>query len=96
MRTYLFVLCLASASMVGMASETTSQAETSKTTELAPAKAVAQRNRGACEDNRTGTRIRSSQRAPIGPSRCYTREDITRTGEVNLADALRKLDPSIF
>ena len=27
--------------------------------------------------------------------RVYSREDIERTGEVNLADALRKLDPAI-
>jgi hypothetical protein len=27
--------------------------------------------------------------------RVYTREDIDRTGEVDLADALRKLDPAI-
>jgi hypothetical protein len=50
----------------------------------------------------TGTRISSrtdtrKQRAcsngAIG--RAYTREDMDRTGEVNIADALRKLDPSI-
>ena len=28
--------------------------------------------------------------------RIYTREDIDRTGEVDLADALRKLDPAIY
>jgi hypothetical protein len=27
--------------------------------------------------------------------RAYTREDLQRTGEVDIADALRKLDPSI-
>ena len=27
--------------------------------------------------------------------RAYTRDDIDRTGEIDLADALRKLDPSI-
>jgi hypothetical protein len=27
--------------------------------------------------------------------RAYTREDLERTGEVDIADALRKLDPSI-
>lgn len=29
------------------------------------------------------------------PGRSYSREDIARTGEINTADALRKLDPSI-
>jgi hypothetical protein len=29
------------------------------------------------------------------PGRSFSRSDIDRTGEVNLADALRKLDPSI-
>ncbi|GAB3360257.1 hypothetical protein [Lysobacter tyrosinilyticus] len=27
--------------------------------------------------------------------RAYTREDLDRTGEINIADALRRLDPSI-
>ncbi len=29
------------------------------------------------------------------PGRAYTREDIERTGAINTADALRRLDPSI-
>ncbi len=29
-----------------------------------------------------------------GPYRSYSREDIDRTGETNLAEALRKLDPA--
>lgn len=50
----------------------------------------------------TGTRISSrtdsrKQRAcsngAIG--RAYSREDLDRTGEVNIAEALRKLDPSV-
>jgi hypothetical protein len=28
--------------------------------------------------------------------RAYSREDIDRTGEVDLADALRKLDPAVY
>ncbi|MBS0194691.1 MAG: hypothetical protein JSR34_10625 [Proteobacteria bacterium] len=52
----------------------------------------------------TGTHVRSiSPKAHhdravecVGsPGRTYTREDIERTGAVNTADALRKLDPSI-
>jgi hypothetical protein len=50
----------------------------------------------------TGTRIsqrsdtrkqRTCSNGAIG--RAYTREDMQRTGEVDIADALRKLDPSI-
>ncbi len=51
----------------------------------------------------TGTRIhqvrsasgRASDCATALPGRTYTREDIDRTGEVELSQALRKLDPSI-
>lgn len=60
---------------------------------------------------RTGTRITSraadkadANAATAGKSRtcsngvigrAYTREDLDRTGDINLADALRKLDPAI-
>jgi len=53
----------------------------------------------------TGTRIVSraearADRKPRGCSsgaigRAYTRDDLNRTGETTVADALRKLDPSI-
>jgi len=49
----------------------------------------------------TGTNIRSrstssKDRKCIGANgRAYTREDLQHTGEVDIADALRKLDPSI-
>ena len=59
----------------------------------------------------TGTRINSRIRAAaattqggaksdrqhcaLGPGRSYTRDDINMTGRVDLADALRALDPSI-
>lgn len=43
--------------------------------------------------SRTDTR---KERKCIGMNgRAYTREDLERTGEVDIADALRKLDPSI-
>ena len=35
------------------------------------------------------------QRCVAANGRVYSREDIDRTGEVNIADALRKLDPAI-
>lgn len=47
----------------------------------------------------TGTRIPASKLGSKGcvmaNGRVYSREDIDRTGEVDIADALRKLDPSI-
>ena len=49
----------------------------------------------------TGTRITSradnrKMRTCSAIGRSYTREDLDRTGEVNLADALRKLDPAVY
>lgn len=35
------------------------------------------------------------KRCFAGNGRVYTREDIERTGEIDIAEALRKLDPSI-
>lgn len=49
----------------------------------------------------TGTRIRTRVQSPgahcqaVGPGRAYTRDDLDRTGEINIADALRRLDPAI-
>lgn len=50
----------------------------------------------------TGSRIRLRDRAPaarchgFAAGRAYTREDLDRTGEVDIADALRRLDPAIY
>ena len=48
----------------------------------------------------TGTARDSSdkrgQRCVAANGRVYSREDIERTGEIDLADALRKLDPAIY
>lgn len=38
---------------------------------------------------------KNARRCIAGNGRVYTREDIDRTGEVDIADALRKLDPAI-
>ncbi len=38
---------------------------------------------------------RDEPRCVIANGRVYSREDIERTGEIDIADALRKLDPSI-
>jgi hypothetical protein len=48
----------------------------------------------------TGTNIRprdpkTGKALCIGPGRSYSREQIDRTGETDLADALRRLDPSV-
>lgn len=48
----------------------------------------------------TGTRIntrdpKTGKAACQGPGRHYSRDDIDRTGQTDLADALRRLDPSI-
>ena len=51
----------------------------------------------------TGTRITSrtdSRKArtcnATAFGRAYTRDDLDRTGEINIADALRKLDPAVY
>jgi hypothetical protein len=45
----------------------------------------------------SGTRIRPNPahgcRSAIGPMRVYTQEDLLRTGEIDINEALRKLDP---
>ena len=47
----------------------------------------------------TGSRViradSKGRKCAIGPGRSYTKDDIDRTGSIDLADALRKLDPSI-
>jgi len=48
----------------------------------------------------TGTNIRprdpkTGKALCVGPGRTYTREQIDRTGQTDLADALRRLDPSV-
>jgi len=44
----------------------------------------------------TGTRIKSKNRDCLGVAgRSYSAEELSRTGEINPADALRRLDPSI-
>ncbi|HEY0505006.1 MAG TPA: hypothetical protein VGD42_16105 [Lysobacter sp.] len=59
---------------------------------------AADRNPNCLQD--TGTRIRARDPATgkvacQGPGRTYSREQIDRTGQTDLADALRRLDPSV-
>jgi Flp pilus assembly protein TadD len=42
----------------------------------------------------TGSRIKPKE-GECRPGRTYTQEDLQRTGDINAADALRRLDPSI-
>jgi hypothetical protein len=55
--------------------------------------------RGVPECPQTGTLIRpgADGRCLAGANRVrvYTREELERTGEINLSEALRKLDPTI-
>lgn len=43
----------------------------------------------------TATRLPVKDNACAGPGSTYTREDIERTGQANIGDALPMLDPSI-
>lgn len=61
-------------------------------TAAADAKAKSDR-RKAADCGQTGTRIKGGNRSQ--PMRCYSREDLARTGATDLGDALRRLDPSI-
>jgi uncharacterized lipoprotein YajG len=51
-----------------------------------------------CAQQFTGSRIRSADNtrcAPQGyPSRSYTAEELATTGEMDMSEALRKLDPT--
>jgi hypothetical protein len=50
-------------------------------------------------DSSTASRIQASPGQPCklsaSPTRTYTQEELLNTGENNVADALRKLDPSV-
>jgi len=55
-------------------------------------------NVGCVKDTGTNIRPRDPKTGKplcIGPGRAYSREQIDRTGQTNLADALRRLDPSV-
>ncbi|MDR0182785.1 hypothetical protein [Lysobacter arvi] len=55
-------------------------------------------NVGCVKDTGTNIRPRDPKTGKplcIGPGRSYSREQIDRTGQTDLADALRRLDPSV-
>ncbi len=76
-------------------------APVSDTAEPTPADKLASEDKLADRNclKETGSRViradSKGRKCAIGPGRSYTKEDIDRTGSVDLADALRKLDPSI-
>jgi hypothetical protein len=76
------------ASPEGAAKPAATQASTTDAAKPAKAK--------VCE-NISGSRIRPSLaegcRSASGPLRTFTQEDLQRTGEIDLNQALRKLDP---
>lgn len=94
-------------SAFAVAAQTTPEPADAATLEQADKQADA--DRAAAEVDRfclkeTGSRIpvasrasseREHRRCTGANGRVYTREEIERTGEVDLADALRRLDPSI-
>lgn len=43
----------------------------------------------------TGSRIRKADECLALPGRAYSGEDLKRTGEINAAEALSRLDPSL-
>ncbi|MFC3550224.1 hypothetical protein ACFOLC_04275 [Lysobacter cavernae] len=79
------------------------QAPTTATAD-ANAPADAQKTKPAFDNNclrYTGTRIqqRDKNGKPVcnpGPGRAYSKQDLDRTGEIDVADALRKLDPAVY
>ncbi|MBS0212051.1 MAG: hypothetical protein JSR26_02570 [Proteobacteria bacterium] len=94
----LFVLCVGSA-FAQTGSVTVSVGKTAATVSAAD-----QKEADAFCLRETGTHVRSVTPKPHNdravecagsPGRTYTREDIDRTGAINTADALRRLDPSI-
>jgi hypothetical protein len=46
-----------------------------------------------CQENSTASRI--TKRCSASPVRTYSQEDVQRTGQTDVANALQMLDPSI-
>ena len=103
------IFCLSVAGMLGLSACATSpQAAQSSATPSAAASAASRddkpseryclRSTGSrivVRDNATGEAPDFEKRCLALGGRAYNREDLERTGETNIADALRKLDPAI-
>lgn len=100
--TLLAFASVASAQSVTIVDEDPQQAMDTDKTEMAEgpdgefADRLCLRQTGSRIVEARNLRTRDANRKCIdGNGRVYTRADINQTGEVDLADALRKLDPSI-
>jgi len=96
--------------LAGLAFGTVSQVAQAQQQQEEEEESARERGQRASADDRfcireTGSRItaarnarsrRAEQECVNGGGRVYTREDIDRTGSVDLKDALRRLDPSIY
>ncbi len=76
-----------------LATETTDAAVDSEAATAATDAKAKNDRRKAADCDQTGTRIKGGNRSQ--PMRCYSREDLAKTGATDLGDALRRLDPSI-
>lgn len=79
--------------LAALAADTGAPAETAR-----PAKPAKAKSADADCQNISGSRVRpaegrSCDSSSFGPLRTYTRRDIEMTGALDLAEALRKLDP---
>lgn len=104
----LIIVCLSVAGLLGLSACATPQQAPGSSAMPAAASAASRADKRAdryCV-RATGSRIvmrdSATGEVPDFDKRClalggrvYSREDIERTGEVDLADALRKLDPAI-
>ena len=99
----LMIASLCAAGLLGVSACATQQTEGTGSARGPASAAATPLNERYCLRH-TGTRIdlrrhdRSSgfeQGCVAAGGRVYTREDLLRTGEVDTADALRKLDPAI-
>lgn len=72
-------------------------ATTTEAAEPAAKKALAERRCLQGAGSQVAARRNAKRGSPCLPlnGRSYSREDIERTGEIDIADALRKLDPAI-
>lgn len=84
------VLILGAAIPLHAAESASRPAETGTQT-ADPAAKPERRNMAEC--GQTGTRIKGRNRTQS--MRCYDRNDLAKTGAVGIADALRRLDPTI-
>jgi predicted flap endonuclease-1-like 5' DNA nuclease len=98
-KTALLALMLASgATVAGEAAAPAASTEaTAKPASTEATAAAAKPAKAKTCENSSGTRIRQDPakgcRTPVGLLRVYTQEDLQRTGETDLNQALRMLDP---